>query len=461
MFYSSTRGKDKNLGFTEVLLNGLAHDGGLYIPQEIPFFNEKDLNHLRSLDYANLAYEIIKPFIANAIPNKNLKEICVKTYKKSFGKRIISFNHLNENECIANLFHGPTFAFKDFALQLLGNIYDFILEKKNIKLTILGATSGDTGSAAIEGCSKSDNVRIFILFPHGRVSEVQRRQMTTVNKKNVFNIAVKGNFDDCQRLVKSFFKLNNEKRELNLAAVNSINWVRIMGQIVYYFWIYFRVNNTLAPINFVVPTGNFGNAYAGYISKKMGLPIQKIVISSNKNDILARFFHSGKMVIKNTLTSLSPSMDIQISSNFERLLHDYIGDGMRVGELFAKLDASKEFGINQEHLKKMLNTFGYGKLTDYSTKKTIKFIYNKYKVIIDPHTAVGISVGQKQLKTKEKRVYLSTAHYCKFINTVRESIDKKIEYSKDIKKLLNKKESFYVIENSIDQLKEFITKKLR
>ena len=457
MFYSSTRGKDKNLGFTEVLLNGLARDGGLYIPEEVPFYNKKDLSYLRSLDYANLAYHVIKPFIANEIPNKILKEICLKTYRKSFGKEIISFNKLNDNEYIANLFHGPTFAFKDFALQLLGNIYDFILEKRKIKLTILGATSGDTGSAAIQGCSKSDNVRIFILFPFGRVSEVQRRQMTTVNKKNVFNIAVKGNFDDCQRLVKNFFKLNNQTHELNLAAVNSINWVRIMGQIVYYFWIYFRVNNTLSPINFVVPTGNFGNAYAGYISKKMGLPIKKIVISSNKNDILTRFFDSGKMVIKKTLTSLSPSMDIQISSNFERLLYDYLGDGIDISNLFSKLEISNEFDINKKSLKKMMDNFGYGKLTDVLTKKTINLIYNKHKIIIDPHTAVGVSVGQKELKTKEKRVYLATAHYCKFIKTVRESIDKNIEYSKDIKKLLSKKENFYVIENNIDELKNFIS----
>ena len=245
-----------------------------------------------------------------------------KTYEKAFGSKIISIHKLNEKEFISNLYHGPTFAFKDFALQLLGNIYDYILKKKK-KLTIIGATSGDTGSAAIYGCSQSKHIKMFILFPKGKVSEIQRKQMTTFDNPNVFNIAVNGNFDDCQKLVKDLFNINNKQKKINLAAVNSINWVRIMGQIVYYFWSYLRVGNGFDPINFVVPTGNFGNAYAGFISKKMGLPVGKIVIGSNKNDILTRFFLSGKMIVKKTKRSLSPSMDIQVSSNFERLLFDY------------------------------------------------------------------------------------------------------------------------------------------
>lgn len=458
MLYSSTRGNDNNLKFVDVLLNGLARDGGLYVPNSVQLYNDEELNFLRTLDYPNLAFEITKHFISREITNKEYKNICIKSYKNVFGQKIITFNKLNESEFIANLFHGPTYAFKDFALQLLGNIYDFILKKKRKKLTILGATSGDTGSAAIHGCSKSDNVKIFILFPYKKISEVQRKQMTTVNKKNVFNIAVKGNFDDCQSLVKKYFKLNNENKKLNLAAVNSINWVRIMGQIVYYFWAYFRLSKNNSPMSFVVPTGNFGNAYAGYVSKKMGLPVRKIVISSNKNDILTRFFNTGKMTLKKTLTSLSPSMDIQVSSNFERLLYDFYDDGKIIDKLFQELEEKKKFSVGKLHLDKMRDIFEYGKISDIATKKTIEKINKNYNVIIDPHTAVGLSVGNEKLNKKEKRVYLATAHYSKFIDTVKDSVDQKIDYPVKLKKILNKKEKFKIIENNIEQLNTLITK---
>lgn len=326
MLYSSTRGKDNNLSFSQVLLNGLAKDGGLYVPKEIPFFDKKKLKYLSKLSYPELTFELTKFFVLNEIPNKKYKEICIKTYQKSFGKNIITIQKLNEKEYISNLFHGPTFAFKDFALQLLGNIYDYILRKRNSSLTILGATSGDTGSAAISGCEKAKNAKIFILFPMNKVSEVQRRQMTTNTSSNVFNVAVKGNFDDCQKLVKSFFNLNNKKKKYNLAAVNSINWVRIMGQIVYYFWSYLKIEKNLKPVSYVVPTGNFGNVYAGFVSKIMGLPLKKLVVSSNRNDILTRFFQTGVMQKRKVVKSLSPSMDIQVSSNFERLLFDILGE---------------------------------------------------------------------------------------------------------------------------------------
>ena len=459
MLYSSTRGIDKDLNFTQVLLNGLAKDGGLYVPNELPFFNKKKLKELSKLDYPNLAYEITKPFIANEISKKEYKEICSKTYKNSFGKKIISINKLNEFEFISNLFHGPTYAFKDFALQLLGNIYDFVLKKKQIKLTIIGATSGDTGSAAIYGCSKSSNINMFILFPLGKLSAVQRKQMTTYNKKNVFNIAVKGNFDDCQRLVKNFFNLNYKKENIHLAAVNSINWVRIMGQIIYYFWSYFRVNLKLDPISFVVPTGNFGNAYAGYTAKKMGLPIKNIVIGSNKNDVLTRFFESGNMVLKQTQKSLSPSMDIQVSSNFERLLFDFYKNGKNIKKLFRNLETKKEFIVKNKYLKQMKSFFKSGMLNDKDTLSAIRFINKKYNIISDPHTAVGYEVGRKILANNQKRIYLATAHYGKFLNTVKRGAKSKIKYPKKLEKLFTLQESYKVIENDICQLEDFINLK--
>lgn len=461
MLYSSTRGNDENLTFTEILLKGLAGDGGLYIPNNLPFFNYDELDKLRDLDYSDLAFELTKKFVANDISSDDYKRICLKTYEKSFGKKTISINKLNKNEYITNLFHGPTFAFKDYALQLLGNIYDFILKKKKINLIILGATSGDTGSAAIYGCSKSSNVKIFILFPKGKVSEIQRRQMTTFNKPNVYNIAVNGDFDDCQKLVKGFFKLNNKKKKINLAAVNSINWVRIMGQIVYYFWTYFRVTKDFLPLNFVVPTGNFGNAYAGFISKNMGLPINKIVVSSNKNDVLTRFFESGKMRSKKTLRSLSPSMDIQISSNFERLLFDFYKEGRDIKRLMKKLETENEFEVSQSILIKIKEHFEYGSISDEDTLETIKNVNSKYNIIIDPHTAVGYKVGKKKLGNQEKRVYLATAHCSKFINTVSDALDRNINYPKELENLLKKKEDYHLIDNDINKLQKYILNSIK
>ena len=269
---------------------------------------------------------------------------------------------------------------------------------------------------------------------------------------------VKGNFDDCQKLVKDFFKMNHQNKKINLAAVNSINWVRIMGQIVYYFWSFFRVSKNFDPISFVVPTGNFGNAYAGYISKVMGLPIDKIVISSNKNDILTRFFRSGVMSIRKAHKSLSPSMDIQVSSNFERLLYHFYRDGNKIKNIFLELETKGKFKIQKTKLNEMKLFFESGKLDDKETIKTIKFFKNKYDIIIDPHTAVGCSVGNKKLSKSKKRVYLATAHYAKFLNTVKKSINIKIDYPPELKDLMKKEEKFYLIGNSIRQLKELIIK---
>ena len=324
MKYLSTRGSEKNVSFRNVLLNGLASDGGLYVPEKIPSFSKQQILKFKTLTYYELAYEVTKSFVLPDISNKRYFEICKKTYDNFSDKEVLSIDNLNSNEYLLNLFHGPTLAFKDFALQLLGNIYDYFLKKENINLTIIGATSGDTGSAAISGCLKSDLIKMFIFFPYKKVSEIQRRQMTTVLNPKLFKIAVKGDFDDCQNLVKSLFENNKKRKSQKFAAVNSINWVRIMGQIVYYFWSFLNCSNKFELVNFIVPTGNFGNVYAGFISKKMGLPINKLVVASNSNDVLTRFFETGKMEMHQTIKTLSPSMDIQISSNFERLLFFYL-----------------------------------------------------------------------------------------------------------------------------------------
>ena len=457
MSYSSTRGQDNKINFVDAMLNGLAKDGGLYVPDKFTKFTKKELKELSTLSYSELAFEVTKQFIdSEEISSKEYKEICKKTYGKSFGKDLITYDKLNDNEYILNLYNGPTFAFKDFALQLLGNLYDLILKKRNTSLTIIGATSGDTGSAAISGCEKAKNAKIFILFPMNKVSEVQRRQMTTNTSSNVFNVAVKGNFDDCQKLVKSFFNLNNKKKKYNLAAVNSINWVRIMGQIVYYFWSYLKIEKNLKPVSYVVPTGNFGNVYAGFVSKIMGLPLKKLVVSSNRNDILTRFFQTGVMQKRKVVKSLSPSMDIQVSSNFERLVHFISKDSKYTRELFEKLEKKDNFEISKKYLNLILKDFEGGCLTDRETEETLKNFHTEFQLIIDPHTAVGYAVGKKMLKDSDKRVYLSTAHYAKFIDTVSKSINENISFPKPLSKILEKKEKFTVIENSLDELNSIV-----
>ena len=462
MLYSSTRGKDNNINFVKVMLNGLAKDGGLYVPNNIPKISKKKLQELKSLSYVDLAYEVTKDFVVSKdISREEYRLILKKTYSKKFGDEIINIDRLNNNEFILNLFHGPTFAFKDYALQLLGNLYDFILKKKNLKLTIIGATSGDTGSAAIYGCSKSEKINMFILFPKSKVSEVQRRQMTTFGAHNVTNISVKGNFDDCQKLVKDLFNKNNQSMEYNFAAINSINWVRILGQIIYYFWSYFKVEKNMNPINYVVPTGNFGNVYAGFISKRMGLPIKKLIVCSNKNDILTRFLSNGIMEKKVARESISPSMDIQVSSNFERLLHHFLKDSKKLSNLINKMDQEGKYSVPKKLLTEILEEFVGGSVSDNKTKKSIKKIYDDFNIVTDPHTAVGYSIGKKLLKNNEKRIYLSTAHFSKFFNTVSNALNIRLKYPQKMKEILRKKEQYLTINNEIKEIKKVIDEKVK
>ena len=460
MLYSSTRGKDNNKNFVQVMLNGLAKDGGLYVPNNIPKISKRKLHELKNLSYVDLAYEVTKDFVVSKdISKEEYKLILKKTYNKKFGEKIISIDKLNNNEFILNLFHGPTFAFKDYALQLLGNLYDYVLKKKKLNLTIIGATSGDTGSAAIYGCSKSKKINMFILFPKNKVSEIQRKQMTTFSAANVTNVSVRGNFDDCQKLVKDLFNKNTKSMEYNFAAINSINWVRILGQIIYYFWSYFKVEKNMIPINYVVPTGNFGNVYAGFISKRMGLPIKKLIVCSNKNDILTRFLSNGVMEKKLTRQSLSPSMDIQVSSNFERLIYHFLKNSKKVSNLINKMDKKGKYSVSKKLLTEILKEFSGGSISDNKTKKSIKRIYEEFNIVTDPHTAVGYSVGKSLLKNDEKRVYLSTAHFSKFFDTVSNSLKIRLVYPKKMKKILEKKESFLTISNEIDEIKKVIDDK--
>lgn len=461
MDYISTRGNLRNIcNFERVLLDGLAPDGGLYVPLKFPKFSNEEIWSFKHLEYYRLVYEITKDFVSPSIPPDDYLDICKKTYKNFNNKNILSVSNLKKGEYILNLFHGPTAAFKDFALQLLGNIYKYILNKKEEKIVILGATSGDTGSAAIHGCSKSDNIKIFILFPNKMVSDVQRRQMTTFNSKNVFSIAVNGDFDDCQKIVKEIFLSNYKKKKLNLSGVNSINWVRIMGQIVYYFWSYIKLCEPKEKIIFSVPTGNFGNIYAGFVAKQMGLPVKKLIIASNSNDVLTRFMNTGQMFLKKTVKTLSPSMDIQISSNFERLLFFYFNNSSeRINGLYSSLKKNNSFHISKEVLNKISETFQAGTLDDKETLSTIEDIYQKYRVLIDPHTAVGLNIGRKMSVKEQKIIYLATAHYAKFLDSIRNKISclSKVKLPKSFRNLFLKNEKFDVLSNDINIIENYVT----
>jgi len=323
--YISTRGAAPALGFEDVLLTGLAPDGGLYVPETLPRFTQEEIASWAGLPYSILAFNVMYPFVEGSIPEDDFRAMIDETYSAFDHTAVAPLVQLDQNEWVLELFRGPTLAFKDFALQLLGRLLDHVLQKRNERVVILGATSGDTGSAAIEGCKHCDNVDIFILHPHNRVSDVQRKQMTTVQSNNVFNIAVEGNFDDCQQMVKDSFNDQSFLNGTRLVAVNSINWARIMAQIVYYFSASLSLGGPSRSVSFSVPTGNFGDIFAGYLARNMGLPINQLIVATNRNDILHRFISQNNYKLEGLHHTLSPSMDIMVSSNFERLMFDLYG----------------------------------------------------------------------------------------------------------------------------------------
>ncbi|TNE61829.1 MAG: threonine synthase [Alphaproteobacteria bacterium] len=422
MKYISTRGKAETLDFEGVTMAGLARDGGLYVPESLPTLSADDIRALSGLSYADVAFRIIRPFVAGSLTDAELKAMLDKTYGAAFRHPATApLVQLGANDWVLELFHGPTLAFKDFALQLLGRFFDHFTAKRGQKLTILGATSGDTGSAAIEGCRGRDNVSIFMLHPKGRVSEVQRRQMTTVIEANVVNIAIDGTFDDCQALVKACFNDHAFRDRVGLTAVNSINWARVMAQIVYYFTAAVALGAPERPVSFSVPTGNFGDIFAGYIAKSMGLNIEKLVIATNSNDILARTLKTGRYERGDVFATLSPSMDIQISSNFERFLFDLAGrSGAGVEAYMDALAAEGGFTLEAGHYAALKAMFAAERVDDTATSDTMKAVFAATGYVADPHTAVGIRAAADCLPaTGAPRVTLATAHPAKFGDAVK------------------------------------------
>ena len=459
MKYISTRNSKKTFSFKDVFLNALAPDGGLFVPQNIPFFSIKELNELKKLSYNDLAAKIIIKFCSEEFEENELKEIVEKSYKSFRSKETVILKKY-EDIYLLELFHGPTLAFKDIALQVIGNMYEkFLLTQKN-KINIVVATSGDTGSAAINAIKGRNKLNIFVLHPQNKISEVQRKLMTTVKENNVFNIAVKGNFDDCQNLVKSMFVDNEFKNKINMSGVNSINWARIISQIVYYFYAFFKIEEKEKKVNFSVPTGNFGDVYAGYISKRMGLSINKLIVATNRNDILKRVINTGEYKIEDVVETISPSMDIQVASNFERLIFDInSNDDSNVKEKMKNLKEQKFFKIDNNQLKSIKHDFVSESLSEKETQNFIKNFYNKFNVILDPHTAVGYGVLNK-ISSEGINVVLATAHPCKFPEAINKAIGLKPNLPKELVYIMSAKENYDLIPNNLDKIKNHILEKI-
>lgn len=423
MKYISTRGQAPTLNFEEVLLTGLASDGGLYVPQTLPVFSREEIAAMRALDYPRLAQTIIAPFVRDCVPEADLRDILAQTYAEFRHNAVAPLVQIGANQWVLELFHGPTLAFKDFALQLLGRLLDYVLERKHQKVVILGATSGDTGSAAIEGCKHCKNIDIFILHPHNRVSAVQRRQMTTVQGDNIHNLAVEGNFDDCQAMVKASF---GDKRFLpddrRLVAVNSINWARIMAQIVYYFYAALALGAPARSVAFSVPTGNFGDIFAGYLARQMGLPIERLIIATNRNDVLHRVMTSSTYGRQPLAHTLSPSMDITISSNFERLLFDlYNRDGGAIADLMRRFDAG-DITFAQTAMQRARALFASQCVSDDETCQQIASTWRECEYLLDPHSAIGVKAALDSAVAPEVPVIsLATAHPAKFPDAIKQA----------------------------------------
>ena len=420
MRYQSTRGQVRGLTFKEAVMMGLADDGGLLLPETIPSLTPGDIEVLASLAYPELAFQIINLF-AGEIPAADLKDLVDRSYGTFTHPEITPVVH-QDGIYILELFHGPTLAFKDVALQFLGNLFEYLLKERGEKMNILGATSGDTGSAAIYGVRGKENINIFILHPHRRVSPIQELQMTTVTDANVFNLAIRGTFDDGQRIVKEIFGDLEFKNRYSLGAVNSINWARVLAQVVYYFYAWGRAHRQTgcASVYFSVPTGNFGDIFAGYIARRMGLPIRQLILATNENNILTRFVRDGDYSIGNVVETLSPSMDIQVASNFERyLFYLFGGDSDRVQQAMAEFQRTGRLSFSPEERTQISDDFVAMTVDTEQTLTTIRDFHAATGYVLDPHTAVGVRAGRELAGGEVPVVCLATAHPAKFGDAVR------------------------------------------
>ena len=455
MKYVSTRDNSKEYNFEEVFIKGLADDGGLYVPTFLRKYTHQDLLELKNLSYNELSTKIISQFLSDFISKEDLSSLVKKSYSTFREKDVVKISSIGKLKLL-ELFHGPTLAFKDVAMQFIGNLYEYYLSKNDKKINIVVATSGDTGAAAINAIKGKSNLNIFVLHPNNRISSVQRKLMTTVEEKNVFNIAIDGNFDDCQNIVKSMFSDLEFSKSINMSGVNSINWARIIAQAVYYFYTYFKLGSET--VSFSVPTGNFGDVFAGYLAKKMGLPIDKLIVATNANDILHRAISKGDYISKQVKETLSPSMDIQLASNFERLIY-YINnsESSKTVDIMKKIKQNS-YQIENSNLEMIQKDFLSESCNEQETLDIIKKNYEENNIILDPHTAVGVGAANKL--SFNDCIVLSTAHPCKFPDAIKNAINKYEELPQKLKHVLDKEENFEMMKNNTEEVKKFIKSKV-
>ncbi|MHA6644110.1 threonine synthase [Mesorhizobium sp. A623] len=461
MHYVSTRGEAPVLGFSDAVMAGLARDGGLYVPREWPHFSQAEIRAMRGLSYPDLAIRVLTPFLGGEIAAPVFERLVREAYATFRHEAVCPLVQLGPNSFVLELFHGPTLAFKDVAMQLLARLMDHVLAERGQHATIVGATSGDTGGAAIDAFAGRDRTDIFILFPHGKVSPVQQRQMTTSTESNVHALAIEGNFDDCQGLVKAMFNDHTFRDGVALSGVNSINWARIMAQIVYYFSSALSLGGPDRPVSFTVPTGNFGDIFAGYAAKKMGLPIEKLVIATNDNDILARTLATGAYTTKGVIATTSPSMDIQVSSNFERLLFESSGrDAATVRRYMDGLKQSGAFTLEAAGIANIRAEFDAGRATMEETAATIRSTLGKSNYLLDPHTATAVHVAASHAGPVPM-VVLGTAHPAKFPAAVEAASGVSPALPAWLGGLMDSEEKYSVLPSELKMLEDYIHRRTR
>ncbi|WP_300587284.1 threonine synthase [Marivita sp.] len=456
MQYISTRGKAPALGFEDTMLSGLARDGGLYVPETIPTLSADDIRAMHGLSYEEIAFRVMRPFVGDAFTDEVFADLIAKAYAGFGHDARAPLVQLGNGHFLLELFHGPTLAFKDFAMQLIGQMFQEALSRSGKRVTIVGATSGDTGSAAIEAFRGLDAVDVFILYPHGRVSEVQRRQMTTPVESNVHALALDGTFDDCQARLKDMFNHFEFRDAVKLAGVNSINWGRVLAQVVYYFSSAVSLGAPDRKVSFTVPTGNYGDIFAGYIAKRMGLPIDRLIVATNQNDILHRCLTTGGYVTDSVTPSISPSMDIQVSSNFERALFDaYNRDGNAVAQLMDELKAGG-FHVSQGAMQVLREHYDSGRVSEDETLAMIAHAHVHMGELLCPHSAIGVQVAEAQRDPNVPMITLATAHPAKFPDAVEKASGIRPPLPERMADLFDREERVTRVPNDLDQLETLI-----
>ena len=451
MKYLSTRDDSLKKSFNEILYQGLSKDGGLYLPVEWPTI---DIDNLENKSYEDVALEIIFPFVRENYSKIDLQIILKESYANFRHEKRAPVKQLENNKYILELIYGPTYAFKDYALQFLGKLFSNNLLQNPKKITVLGATSGDTGSAAIHAFKTNQDINVFILHPHQKVSPMQQKQMTTVNENNIFNLAIDGNFDDCQKIVKELFVDDDIQNKTSLTAINSINWARLIAQVVYYFWSHLQIKNK--DINFIVPSGNFGNIFSAYVAKQMGLPIKRLHVATNTNDILKSIITNGQMTKKIVSQTYSPSMDIQISSNFERqMFESFDRDSDKVNNVFNEFYKTGNYLFSPDIINNFKKIYDASSINDEETLETIFKIFEKYNYISDPHTATGLKLLMDK-NDDDTWVSLACAHPAKFNSAVKKAINKEADIPIELNNLFDKKEKMTILPNNTDKVKNYL-----